>query len=331
MNELGLFAGAGGGLLATQHLLGHRTVCYVEREPKCVEVLKARIRDGLLCDAPIWDDVWTFAGRPWRGVVDLVSAGFPCQPFSIAGKRKADLDARNMWSATIRIIRDVRPEWCLLENVPGLLRVRRRFVYRMVRDGRLVAAYQDTLVFPSYFGRILSDLADSGFDVAWKVLSAAEVGAPHKRDRLWLVCRNADCLQHDSQPQVRGGQPADAGGNGDGVADTHGSVTGRLHRRAGPTHPITSISGADVSDTTSIGGSGRRQCGRIEFPQGGGGGGNVDCWSVEPELGRVADGVANRVDRLRAIGNGQVPAVAALAWRRLTGEMEPPMNSDEHG
>src|SRR3990172_13273064 len=85
VNELALFAGAGGGLLASKWLLGWRTVCYVEWETYAVEVLKARIRDGWLDDAPIWDDAFTLDGRPWRGCVDIVTAGFPCQPFSIAG------------------------------------------------------------------------------------------------------------------------------------------------------------------------------------------------------------------------------------------------------
>lgn len=121
MNELALFAGAGGGLLASKWLEGFRVVCYVERDPYCVTIIKARIQDKLLDDAPIWDDVQTFDGKPWYGVVDRITAGFPCQPFSVAGKRKGEKDDRNLWPATIRIINEVRPQWCLLENVRGLL------------------------------------------------------------------------------------------------------------------------------------------------------------------------------------------------------------------
>ncbi len=291
MNELGLFAGAGGGLLASQHLLGHRTVCYVERDPYCIDVLKARIRDGVLDDAPIDDDVRTFDGKPWRGKVDIVSAGFPCQPFSIAGKQQADLDERNLWPDTVRIIREVRPAWILLENVPGLLCVRRQLGYRMVRMGTLVAAYEDILILPSYFGRILSDLAESRFDVAWKVLSAAEVGAPHKRDRLWLVGRNTDCGQQMSQREVRGGAVAVAGGIGNVAhADLRRCV------RSNQTQATESDLYVKAGHTPSV------------------------WWETEPAVGRVADGVAHRVDRLRAIGNGQVPLVAATAWRLLTTE-----------
>ncbi len=291
MNELGLFAGAGGGLLAGQHLLGHRTVCYVERDPYCIDVLKARIRDGVLDDAPIDDDVRTFDGKPWRGKVDIVSAGFPCQPFSIAGKQQADLDERNLWPDTVRIIREVQPAWILLENVPGLLCVRRQLGYRMVRMGTLVAAYEDTLILPSYFGRILSDLAESGFDVAWKVLSAAEVGANHLRKRLWIVGRNADCGDERAQLRVRGGDGADARGIGDVVhADLRRCV------RSNQTQATESDVYVKAGHTPSV------------------------WWDTEPAVGRVADGVAHRVDRLRAIGNGQVPLVAATAWRLLTTE-----------
>lgn len=188
VNELALFAGAGGGLLATKHLLGFTTVCYVEIEPYCIEVIKARIRDGYLDNAPIWDDVRTFNGEPWRGCVDIITAGFPCQPFSTAGKRNGANDGRNLWPDTVRVIREVRPGWVLLENVPGLL-----------------SSMDDAATLPhSYFGAILADLAQSGYNARWRVLSAAEVGAPHKRDRVFVVAhadvaRRAGILQHKSE------------------------------------------------------------------------------------------------------------------------------------
>ena len=167
MNELSLFSGAGGGLLASKYLLGWRTVCYVEWDKYCQRVLQARIRDGLLDDAPIYGDIRTFDGRSWRGCVDIVTAGFPCQPFSVAGKRQAENDERNMWPDTIRVIREIQPRWCLLENVSGLLAT-------------------------GYIGEIFRDLAESGFDCAWRRLSAAEVGAAHRRDRLWVVANRED-------------------------------------------------------------------------------------------------------------------------------------------
>lgn len=212
-------------MLATKWLLGWRTICYIEKELYCVEVIKARIRDGLLDDAPIWDNARTFDGRPWRGCVDIITAGFPCQPFSLVGEQRAEQDERNLWPDTIRIIREVKPQFCLLENVCGLL------------SGR-----------HGYFGTILKELAESGYDARWRVLSAAEVGAPHRRDRIWIMA------YANSKPTVWIAKP-------------------------------------------------RQEC---------------NPWYPEPQLGRVANGVANRVDRLRAIGNGQVPTVAREVWDLLS-------------
>ena len=160
--ELSLFSGVGGGLLGTRHLLGWRTVCYVEWDAYAIEVIKARIKDGYLDDAPIWDDAFTFDGKPWRGGVDIVTAGFPCQPFSTAGKGLAEADPRNGWPAVIRILREVRPRFALLENVPGLIP-------------------------KPYYRRILGDLVEAGFDIEQDCISAKEIGANHKRERLWFV------------------------------------------------------------------------------------------------------------------------------------------------
>ena len=313
MNELSLFSGAGGGLLATQHLLGFRTVCYVEIDGYCQEILKARIRDGLLDDAPIWDDVRTFDGKPWRGCVDLVTAGFPCQPFSVAGQQQAEMDDRNLWPETIRVIREVEPRWCLLENVPGLLSAGH-----------------------GYFGTVLGDLAEGGCDARWKVLSAAELGAPHLRKRLWIVAHAAsrrttttkqpgqvrsseqvrsdvpDALRPVGEPTARGrrirkgdSELADAASNGrqQGTQVSQGGQP-----------KLAACSEDDANNTDS----GRH--GTPEEPICPGRDGLVvpSWWAVEPALGRVVNGLAHRVDRLRALGNGQVSAVVARAWELLS-------------
>lgn len=240
MNELALFAGAGGGLLGSR-LLGWRTVCAVEIEPFCIEVLCRRQEEGHLEAFPIWDDVRTFDGRPWRGKVDVITAGFPCQPFSVAGKRQGADDERNGWPDTVRIIGEVQPRWCLLENVPGLL------------------AHQ-------YYGTILGDLAVCGFDARWCVLGSRRLGGHCSGKRLWIVAEN--------------------------------TAAGGLRQRRIRPHTL-----------------GEGSWGRDEFER-----------LVQHELQvclpagkaqRVSDGVANRVDRLRAIGNGQVPLVAATAWELL--------------
>ena len=166
MHYLSLFAGAGGGDIAHQHILGHTCIGYVEWDDYAQRVLAARMRDGLLDTAPIWGDVRAFArdAHHFRGVADLVAAGFPCQPFSVAGKSKAADDERNMWPATLDVLRAVRPPVVHLENVPGLL----------------AGSH-------GYFGTILGQLAELGYDARWEVLSAADVGAAHLRKRLWVV------------------------------------------------------------------------------------------------------------------------------------------------
>lgn len=163
--ELALFVGAGGGLLAGK-LLGLEPVGYVEWDAYCQEVLEARIRDGVLAAAPIFGDIRAFLregiARSYRGVADVVTAGFPCPSFSVAGKRLGGEDERNMWPETIGVLRDVRPKLALLENAAGL------------------ASHE-------YFGTVLGDLAFEGFDSEWGMLRASDVGAPHERNRIWIA------------------------------------------------------------------------------------------------------------------------------------------------
>jgi DNA (cytosine-5)-methyltransferase 1 len=146
MNELALFAGAGGGILGG-HLLGWRTVCAVEWEPYPAAVLAARQNEGFLPPFPIWDDVQTFDGRPWRGLVDVVSGGFPCQDISSAGKGAGITgEWSGMWKHMARIIGEVRPRYVLVENSPIL-----------TSRGLDV---------------VLGDLAAMGYDAEWGVLGA---------------------------------------------------------------------------------------------------------------------------------------------------------------
>jgi len=250
LNELALFAGAGGGILGG-HLLGWRTVCAVEWEAYPASVLCARQNDGLLPPFPIWDDVQTFDGKPWRGIVDVVSGGFPCQDISSAGKGAGiDGERSGMWREMARIIHEVRPRYAFVENSPMLT--------------------------SRGLGIVLGDLASMGFDARWGVLGAADVGAKHQRDRIWIVATNTRYSQQGQQESsVR--QKC-----GESIGEKSGNLCKDLPK------PI--------------------------FRN------NKQWWSIEPNVGRVADGVAARVDRLKAIGNGQVPLCAATAWRILGGE-----------
>lgn len=116
MREMHLFAGIGGGLLGGL-LLGHVPVCAVEIDPYCRKVLRARQADGLLPDFPIYDDVRQFDAREWRGRVDVVCGGTPCQPWSTAGKRLGTADHRHLWPEMARIVLECRPSIVFAENV----------------------------------------------------------------------------------------------------------------------------------------------------------------------------------------------------------------------
>jgi DNA (cytosine-5)-methyltransferase 1 len=273
MNELSLFSGAGGGLLGSL-LLGWRPIGYVEKDEHCQRVIRRRIEDGILANAPIFGDIRSFIDQgfaaSYQGMVDVLSGGFPCQPFSLAGTRLGKDDARNLWPATIECLRIIRPPFAFLENVPGLLS-------------------------SGYFGTILGDLAQSGYDARWRILSAAELGAPHKRDRLWIVAHATS----GQSVERGGGDLAEAAGGGQG-GDT----------AVGP-------GGADVADADG----GRRQQRLADAQREISELDEVGWWQVEPALGRVVDGYAGRVAELRAAGNAQVPAVAARAWTLLTADL----------
>ena len=265
MKELSLFTGSGGGIYGTK-LLGFTTIGYVEFDNYCQSVIAQRIKDGIFDCAPIFGDIRTFAveyASSYRGLVDIVTAGFPCQPFSIAGKRKGSDDERNMWPATFEVIQAVRPKWAFLENVPGLLGKHR------------------------YFETILKDLSEAGYDVRWICLSAAEVGAPHKRERLWVLATNTFGQQLRQQS---------GWGEEECLADAEGCGLQRL---------------------CSQGGRSEGEGSRVQSKPSGISSREVEWWTTEPNVGRVADGVANRKYRLKTLGNGQVPSVVREAWKYL--------------
>jgi DNA (cytosine-5)-methyltransferase 1 len=284
MRELALFAGVGGGILGGL-LLGWEPVCAVELADYQREVLLRRQRDGVLPLFPVWDDIRTFDGRPWSGLVDVVSGGFPCQPWSPAGRRRGASDERNLWPDTIRVIREVGPHFAFLENSPGLL----------AHD---------------YFGTVLGELAESGFGIEWGVFSAFEAGAPILRERLWIVARADD----QSDPAMRGQRPTPArqgaarralAGGREGDAQRQVAIRG------------TGQGEADLPLAPDLGQLQRRRSGRAQAREGGGN--MAEPWT-EPMPPGVAARVAHRVERLESTGNGQVPIVARNAWRRLSHE-----------
>ena len=174
MNELSLFSGVGGGLLGSR-LLEWRTVCAVEMDPYAGRVLAGR-QEGTegLGFFPIWDDVRTFDGRAWRSKVDIIAAGYPCTPFSLAGRGLAEEDPRHLWPDVRRVISEVCPRLVVLENVEA-----------HIKRG---------------LDRVLCALDELGFHAEWGVYGATQAGAPHRRNRVFVLAYtscvemgNADC------------------------------------------------------------------------------------------------------------------------------------------
>lgn len=267
MRELHLFSGVGGGILGGM-LLGHTCVCAVELEDYRRKVLLQRQRDGILPIFPIWDDIKTFDGKPWRGKVDAICGGFPCQDISCAGKGKGITGERSgLWKEMARIIREVEPGIVFVENSPML-----------VSRG---------------LGVVLGDLAEMGHDAQWGVLGASDAiwleETPcfdHERLRIFIKATNSNRMRElQSERTIQN----ERGWIHNGIQETSNSNEAHfegweLSIREGEEYAAARCS---------------------------------SWWASEPGVDRVVHGMANRMDRLEAIGDGQVPAVVKLAWETL--------------
>jgi DNA (cytosine-5)-methyltransferase 1 len=264
MTHVDLFSGIGGFALAAQRT-GFRTVVFCERDDFCQLVLAKHWPD-----VPCVSDIREFDGSAYAGA-SLLTGGFPCQPFSCAGKRKGASDDRALWPAMFRVVQDARPCWIVGENVPGI-----------------ISMELDT---------VLADLEGAGYTVRPIVLPACTTDAPHRRDRVWIVAnRTGERIDGERRNNTREGgsrhegeQESDTGGTQD-VGNI--TSTGRLWRRS---------SQAGISWISRGTSSPLNRCN----------------WLPEPGVGRVADGVSNRVDRLRGLGNAIVPQVAEEIMRMI--------------
>jgi len=300
MRELHLFAGAGGGILGGM-LLGHTPVCAVEIDKYCRKVLEARQADGWLPEFPIYEDVRQFDGKPWRGRVDVVAGGFPCQPWSQAGKLKGTDDPRHLWPEMARIVEEVRPRYVFAENVS-------------------LAAFEEPW----------RDLRGLGYRVPPALcVAASDVGAPHLRKRWWLLAALDGNTNSYSKPTFS--QHDEASGMQSNATNADSNAVRIQHKpRTSGTKTKSWADGKDGSvahpaaDTDSAGLQGRdseklperadqRTAGQssTSTPR------TYDWWQTEPPVGRVVDGLARRLDRLKSLGNGQVPMAAATAWHYL--------------
>jgi DNA (cytosine-5)-methyltransferase 1 len=295
MNVLDLFSGIGGFSLGLERA-GMRTIAFCERDEYCRAVLRKHWPS-----VPCFDDIHTLdADRLDRlGRIDLVCGGFPCQPFSVAGEQKGKADDRHLWPEMCRVIALARPAWVIGENVTGLISM----------------ALDD----------VLADLEGLGYTARTFVIPAAAVSAPHRRDRLWIVARNAN---RNSEPTgtIHAEEVAKLCSNDD-AADAEAMQRGTLKRdephgalRSAETvadaDRIAGARRADVCDADGEGlevGSSQRGNSRQEFAPSVG----TDWWSTEPDVGRVAHGVSRRVDRLRCLGNAVVPQVVEEIGRAI--------------
>jgi len=306
MRHLDLFSGIGGFALAASWVWGdeHEIVSFCDND-KAAQVVLSKHWPGV----PIHDDIKTLDATKWRGTIDLVTGGFPCQPFSCAGKQKGAADDRYLWPEMLRVIAECQPRWVLGENVPGII--------GMELDGCIV------------------DLEGIGYEVGPTIIPACSVGAPHIRSRVWIMAHS----------KIKRG-----GGNPGGI----GSESGEFQARQDQVQPRRSLecSRQDVADAAII--SEREQtdetdalatCGRTRNESSDGGNvsnatGQQDgrlfergiqadtcddsngrseaaAWPIEPDVGRVANGVPYRLDRLRLLGNAIVPQVAAEIFRAM--------------
>jgi len=339
--HLDLFSGIGGFAIAAQ-ACGYKTIGFCEREPYAQQILKERFgavladaeserkssesrssRQGVLCsagsggNARLHPDIFTLNGADYAGV-DLLTGGFPCQPFSVAGKRRGAEDDRAIWPEMLRVIREAKPTWIIGENVAGIVTME--------------------------LDNILSDLESVGYSAWPLVVPACAVDARHRRDRVWIVAhatseqddgkrghreRGRDGMERQEQAARRRDGQADhdgTGGQGEDVAHADSGQRDGAQGKIRTGRDSASGGGEDVAHASRElqHGRGQSRDGRGQHPDGG-----EDVaygrpeetgakWLPEPELGRVAHGIPNRAHRLRGLGNAIVPQVAEEIIRAIT-------------
>ena len=327
MNELRtmhLFAGHGGGLLADL-ILGHRPIAAVEWDGYACQVLRERAADGWFPGLRVHEgDVSLFDPSEYTGIVDCIHAGFPCQDLSVAGKQSGlgEGTRSGLYREVLRIAGVVRPKQLFLENVSAIL--------------------------SNGLGTVLGDLAALGYDCRWLCIRASDVGAPHHRDRWFALCnaKHDGQLATEKRESITQGNDRDEARAQPAVKFTRSSYANEelvshadnCRCRDGQVQHITGQQQCTanacndgekgfVADTQC-----QRQQGQGQHEQSSDStqsrdwqatesinGGASDFWQVEPGLGRVANGIPNRVHRLKGLGNAQVPLQAAAAYRLLGG------------
>lgn len=319
LNHLSLFSGIGGLDLAAEWA-GFETVGQCEWADYPTKVLEKHWPD-----VPRWRDIRTltkesFYERTGLRTVDIISGGFPCQPFSIAGKRRGQKDDRYLWPEMLRVISELRPRWVVGENVAGLLSMVQSVSAAGV-EGRSINRLQDEDYYEAIWTQqenlllmaLIRELEDLGYQVQPFIIPACAVGAPHRRERIALVAHN-DSGGHihrkpEEQPTKRGqyAQREFISG-GDDVAYAYkngcgGSGSQSEKRRHHDTEHHTFAESENDRHSNSNGKEKVKKICRRPLANAGG----RSWWAAEPDVGRVAHGVPNRVDRLKCLGNAVVP------------------------
>jgi len=266
----------------------HRVIAHVEIEAFAIANLVAKMEAGKLDAAPVWSNLKTLPVEPFRDRVDLITGGYPCQPFSAAGKRLGEEDPRHLWPYIKKIIAYVKPARCFFENVEGHISLGLR--------------------------EVISDLESLGYKTAWGIFSAREVGAPHQRKRVYIMADSEgeharDVGKNIWAPSGEINPFIDSGGFGRGHDRQENRKTLADPEDFGLQRP------SEARDTFT-----KRTQPDDQQPYGCDST-YIGSWPPEPGLGRVVDGCADRVDRIRLLGNGVVPKTAAKAWFVLSEDL----------
>ncbi len=265
-----------------------RTIAHCEIEAYAIANLIAKMEEGQLDACPVFTDLKQFPFRELRGKTTILSAGFPCQPFSSAGKRQATEDPRHLWPWIANGVSAMRPRYCFFENVPGIISAK-------TADGESVLKY------------VLRDLEQRGYRCTWGIFSAEEVGAPHQRKRVFILgyserAGQSRSIMGQGKEQLRGAGAWD----GKELANP----TSRQPRQSQARNGGQDTSGGS-EDTQWPARPGEEQY-EWEEPR---------VTEAQSQLGGATHGTQHRVDRLRLLGNGVVPQTAELAWKTLWKEL----------
>ena len=306
-----------------------RTIAHCEIEAYAIANLIAKMEEGQLDACPVFTDLKQFPFRELRGKTTILSAGFPCQPFSSAGKRQATEDPRHLWPWIANGVSAMRPRYCFFENVPGIISAK-------TADGESVLKY------------VLRDLEQRDYKCAWGIFSAEEVGAPHQRKRVFILAYRKDIrldrsLAIENQESTEWNDASRQGTTqGVGATILGNSTSERPHRGSENCEGEQSeVLGERLESDAELADSASRESRQSQARNRGqdtSGGSEDTQWPARPgeeqyeweeprvtevigKLGRTIDGTQHRVDRLRLLGNGVVPQTAELAWKTLWKEM----------